>query len=135
MEVMTSTYELMVVYSPSLDDSQQRKAFESLEKMVQVRGGKVLSVDAWGKRRLAYLIKKQNEGIYGLLVVELSPEGPAAIDADLRMNEEVLRYLLVKIKNKELAIEKKEKVVEKTVEKKKPKKVTKKVVKKVSKKK
>lgn len=135
---MTSTYELTVVYSPLAAD-QQKKAFESLEQLVKSRGGEVLSSEVLGKRNLAYPIKKQTEGVYGVLLLVLAPDGPAAIDADLRVNEEVLRYLLIKTKDQGLGLKDKSTKKEKPEDKEeKPERKTAKMVnklKKVSKKK
>lgn len=95
---MTSMYELMVVLVPSLTEDQQKKAFESLEEMVSFGGGKIVSSDMWGKRELAYPIKKQVEGIYTILQVELPTEGPAGLEKQLLINEQVMRHLLIKTK-------------------------------------
>ncbi len=133
--MMTNTYELMVVYSPDIE-ADQKKAFSSLEKLVEARGGSVVSHELLGKRLFMYPIKKQVEGLYATWVVELPTSGPAALENDLRVNEQVLRHLLIRTKSQGLGAkdqvsrEEPEKVAKKVTEKKtvvkKPVKVSKK---------
>ena len=60
-------YELMVILDPELDDRTVQPSLEKFLKVVTKDGGTVDNVDIWGRRRLAYEIKKQTEGIYAVV--------------------------------------------------------------------
>ena len=112
----SSTYELTVVYSPELTDIKQKKELTSLEALVKKNKGKVIKNDHWGKKPLAYPMKKHEEGYYAHYLVELAPEGPENITSELKVNGQVLRYLLVKPikpKKKKAKVKKKSKKLDK----------------------
>ena len=67
-------YEVMVILDPSLDERTVGPNLDTMLNVVKTEGGKVDKVDIWGRRRLAYEIAKQNEGIYA--VVDLTAEPP-----------------------------------------------------------
>jgi len=84
-------YEVMVILDPSLDE---RTVEPSLEKMLGVvgnEGGKVDKVDIWGRKRLAYEISKQAEGIYAVVDLTAEPATVSELDRQLGLNESVLR--------------------------------------------
>ena len=60
-------YELMVIFDPTLDERTIAPSLDTLLNVVREEGGKVDKVDVWGKRRLAYEIKKNSEGIYAVV--------------------------------------------------------------------
>ncbi len=88
-------YELCVVYSPSLDEEALAAAREGVKALIERFGGSVENIDDWGKRRLAYEIQKVNEGIYEFIKFSAEPTAPAEIESRMRINEQVLRYLIV----------------------------------------
>ena len=65
-------YELMVIFDPTLDERTIAPSLDTLLNVVREEGGKVDKVDVWGKRRLAYEIKKNSEGIYAVVEMNLS---------------------------------------------------------------
>ena len=67
-------YELMVILDPSLDERTVAPSLDTFLNVVRQEGGKVDKVDVWGKRRLAYEIAKNSEGIYA--VVDISASRP-----------------------------------------------------------
>lgn len=84
-------YEVMVILDPNLDE---RTVGPNLDKMLGVisqQGGKVDKVDIWGRRRLAYEIAKQNEGIYAVVDLTAEPDTVSELDRQLGLNESVLR--------------------------------------------
>ncbi|MBF6176374.1 30S ribosomal protein S6 [Nocardia blacklockiae] len=84
-------YEVMVILDPSLDE---RTVGPNLDKMLGVisqQGGKVDKVDIWGRRRLAYEIAKQSEGIYAVVDLTAEPDTVSELDRQLGLNESVLR--------------------------------------------
>lgn len=88
-------YELCVVYSPSLDEEALNTAKEGVKALIERFGGTVENVDDWGKKRLAYEIQKVNEGFYNFVTFSAETSAPAEIEARMRINEKVLRYLIV----------------------------------------
>lgn len=88
-------YELCVVYSPALDEEALNTAKEGVKALIERFSGTVENVDDWGKKRLAYEIQKVNEGIYNFITFSAETSAPAEIEARMRINEKVLRYLIV----------------------------------------
>jgi small subunit ribosomal protein S6 len=89
-------YELVLVIDPDLTGADQKKLISKIKKIIQELKGKVGKTDEWGKRELAYPIKKKNLGYYFLLAIKLPPEGPGQIEGKLKLEEQLIRYLLVK---------------------------------------
>ena len=84
-------YELMVILDPSLDERTVAPSLDTYLNVVRQDGGEIESVDVWGKRRLAYEIAKNAEGIYAVLEVTCEPATVAELDRQLGLNESVLR--------------------------------------------
>lgn len=91
-------YEIAVVLHPDLEIDIEG-ATTKIEKIIANAGGKVTKKDNWGKRKLAYQIKKQDWGIYVFYQVSLDPSNVASIDSTLRITEEVMRYLIVSLED------------------------------------
>ncbi len=90
-------YELMVVYTPELDDEGVTATTERVTSMVTSRGGEVVDVQAWGRRRLAYPITKFRDGFYTVARLKLDPTAAEPLDRSLRLAEPVIRHLLVRL--------------------------------------
>ena len=89
-------YEIMIILDPETDE---RTVASSLEKLLQVvpnNGGTVDKIDIWGKRRLAYDIKKKSEGCYVVVDMTTAPEIAQELDRQLGLNESVLRTKLLR---------------------------------------
>ncbi len=92
-------YELMVIMHPTISDEQIRDALDPIAGYIMTRGGSIQEVQMeapWGRRRLAYPINDQNEGFYALFRFQLNPSDAAELDRDLKLNEDVLRFLVVR---------------------------------------
>jgi small subunit ribosomal protein S6 len=90
-------YELMVIYSPNLTEDEQRQQFQQVEELLKHENARINLVDHWGKRKLAYLVKKQRQGIYDWFYFELDPSRIAEIDRKLKMSEVILRFMITKM--------------------------------------
>ncbi len=88
-------YELTVVFSPQLNEKDLTAATEGVVAVVEKAGGKVDKMIDWGKKDLAYPIKKETSGIFRLWPVELAADKAVAVDKELRLKEGVLRFLLI----------------------------------------
>lgn len=84
-------YELMVIFDPTLDERTIAPSLDTLLNVVREEGGKVDKVDVWGKRRLAYEIKKNSEGTYAVVEMNCEPATVQELDRLLTLNESVLR--------------------------------------------
>ena len=90
-------YETMVLLSPELTDETVEEKISGFEKKVTERGGEVLNVDRWGKKRLAYPIQRQRHGIYFIVKYHSEPEVVAEMERDMRIDEETWRYMTVRM--------------------------------------
>lgn len=88
-------YELLYIVSPRLNPEEANATVEAIGAGITSVGGEILSVDNWGRRRLAYPIKHHFEGTYVLTTMKIDPQATAELDRVLRIREDVLRHLLV----------------------------------------
>ncbi|MBL3699450.1 30S ribosomal protein S6 [Leucobacter luti] len=84
-------YELMVILDPGIDERTVAPSMEKFLGVIRTAGGEIENVDIWGKRRLAYEINKQSEGIYVVVNFTASHEATAELDRQLGLSEAVLR--------------------------------------------
>ena len=89
-------YELMYVLTPELDEAGAEEANTRVTTMLADRGGEVTGVEPWGRRRLAYPIENHLEGIYSVVRLKLNQSSIVTIERDLRLNESVIRHLLIR---------------------------------------
>ncbi|RDI63077.1 30S ribosomal protein S6 [Nocardia pseudobrasiliensis] len=84
-------YEVMVILDPTLDERTVGPNLDKMLGVVSQQGGKVDKVDIWGRRRLAYEIAKQSEGIYAVVDLTAESDTVSELDRQLGLNESVLR--------------------------------------------
>ncbi len=90
-------YELVCIVHPDQDEAAFTALIEKIKGWVVESGGTVDKVDVWGRKRLAYIIRKQKEGQYVLFNITLPPEATAVLDQNLRFLEAVIRYMLTMV--------------------------------------
>ena len=90
-------YEVMYIIKPNFEEEQYAKIVEKFNALIQNNGGEIISVDLWGKRRLAYEIEKLREGYYVLLRIKGSPELPQELERNFKIADEIMRYLVVRV--------------------------------------
>ncbi|MBM3145527.1 MAG: 30S ribosomal protein S6 [Chloroflexi bacterium] len=90
-------YELVVIIHPDLDETATNDAIERIKGWITEAGGSVGKVDRWGKRKLAYPIRKQNHGQYFLLNITIAPDFVNGLERNLRFLEPVMRFLITSI--------------------------------------
>ncbi|HET9098411.1 MAG TPA: 30S ribosomal protein S6 [Candidatus Saccharimonadales bacterium] len=88
-------YEIAVLYHPDLEVDLS-KAEDRVTKILTDNGGKITNTDNWGKRKLAYPIKKNEYAIYVFYAVELPPTSVAKVESTLNITGEVIRFLITK---------------------------------------
>ena len=89
-------YELMVILDPEVDERSVAPSLDKFLNVIRNDGGTIEKIDIWGRRRLAYEIKKQVEGIYAIVTIESEPAAVAELDRQLNLNESVLRTKLMR---------------------------------------
>lgn len=97
MPTAERVYEMVVILNPDLEEDQLPLALERVNRAIQDRGGSVQNQDVWGRRRLAYPIQRHREGTYVVSRISLEPRRVIEVDATLRVQEQVLRHLLVRL--------------------------------------
>ncbi len=88
-------YESVVIINSDLPSETSKGIVHQIQDFVSKNGGRVDSLQEWGKRRLAYKIKKRHEGNYVVINFQLETKHTQRLEQSLRMNDHVLRYLLV----------------------------------------
>lgn len=89
-------YEMVVILSPEIGDDVISESLDRLSQTVTSRGGEIVDVNHWGRRRLAYPIKRHLEGNYVVSQVKLDPETLPDLESNLRISEEVIRHMIVR---------------------------------------
>ena len=89
-------YELAVVVSAKLEDDERAATIEKVKDLITKNGGTITNVDEWGKKRLAYEVKKMREAFYYFIQFDAEPTAPAEIESRIRIMENVVRYLCVR---------------------------------------
>jgi len=87
-------YELVLIVHPELEESAFKELVDRVQGWITDSGGKVSKVDFWGKRQLAYPIRKQMEGQYVLMHSQIEPSRCAELERNIKIQEPILRYLL-----------------------------------------
>jgi small subunit ribosomal protein S6 len=95
-------YELTVLIHPDLE-ADLEKSLKKIRTLITDNGGEVIKEDNWGKKRLAYPIRKENFALYVSFDVKLPADAPAKLSSTLNITDDALRYLLVKVDDRERA--------------------------------
>ena len=91
-----SHYEITAILRPEGSPETIRQFAERVDEIIRQYEGTVLSLQSWGERKLAYEIKKATEAYYTFITFEAPETAPALIESDIRIMEQVLRFLIVK---------------------------------------
>ncbi len=89
-------YELMVILDPELEERTVAPSLDRFLNVVRQGGGSVENVNLWGRRKLAYEIRKKSEGIYAVVDMQATPDLAKELDRQLNLNESVLRTKLMR---------------------------------------
>ena len=89
-------YEVMVIMDPDTDDRTVQPTLEQFLTVITKGGGTVDSLDIWGRRRLAYEIRKKPEGIYAVINLTANPADVKELDRQFTINESVMRTKLMR---------------------------------------
>lgn len=89
-------YELVVVMNPEIAEEDVAAAIERVTSAVTSRGGEVAEVSAWGRRKLAYPIKRRIEGNYVVSQIRLDPTRTHELEGSFAISDDILRHLLIR---------------------------------------
>ena len=92
----TAMYDLNVILDPNLTDTQLQTEKDAVAAQVERVEGEIVELDEWGSKRLAYPIRKLNEGYYLIYKLRLLTDRPKTIENNLRQRDNVMRALVVK---------------------------------------
>ena len=90
-------YELALVVSAKIEDEARTATVDKAKKYIERAGGTISNVDDWGKQKLAYEIEKMSEGYYYFIHFDAEPTAPAELDRHVRIMDNVLRFLCVRV--------------------------------------
>lgn len=93
-------YELVMIVSPEVADDAVAVTVERVQEFIAEQGGQVKEVNAWGRRRLAYPINGFKEGSYVVAQLDLDPQVVRALEENLKLADDVIRHLVVKLEEK-----------------------------------
>lgn len=91
-----TNYEIMFIVKNTIDDEAVKKEADALQALITGDEGKIVEFKEMGKRKLAYPIKKELTGTYFVMTVEAKAETVTEFDRKARLNENVLRHLIIK---------------------------------------
>jgi small subunit ribosomal protein S6 len=94
---MNRTYEIMFIVRPDVEEAEQDKLIETFSGYVTGGGGTIKSTEKMGRRRLAYTVKKFNDGFYVLLIVEAPAALVSELERRLRVQESVIKFITVRM--------------------------------------
>ena len=89
------TYEALYIIAPNLDDDAIQAVVAGVENLITSNGGTIVRSEVWGRRKLAYEIKKHSEGVYVLLRFTASPEFVKKLDNHFKLAETVIRSMVL----------------------------------------
>jgi small subunit ribosomal protein S6 len=89
----------MLIVNPNTAEDRQKEILDRLRTNVETDGGAIAGVDEWGKRKLAYEIKKESEGVYTVITFTATPQTLAETERVLSITDEVLRFGTKRLKS------------------------------------
>lgn len=93
-------YESIFIIDPSLEEEKRKELIEKMKGIITSGGGKLLGLDEWGVRRLAYPVEGKEEGYYCFLNLEANPDIIQNLERNCRITDDIIRYLSVRIEEK-----------------------------------
>lgn len=90
-------YESVVITRPELTDTQIENLIDELSKIISNEKGKVVSIEKWGLRNLAYKINKNKKGHYFMMNLDTDPSAILEFERQMRINEDIIRFLTIRI--------------------------------------
>jgi small subunit ribosomal protein S6 len=90
-------YEMVMIISPEIAEEDVAGVIDKVSEFITSRGGEIMQVDRWGKRKLAYPIDRFREGNYVVSRFKFEPGMTTDLEADLKISENILRHMVVRL--------------------------------------
>ncbi|HLC16424.1 MAG TPA: 30S ribosomal protein S6 [Thermodesulfovibrionia bacterium] len=94
-------YEMITILNPSLNEEDTQKAIDRIKELLLKEKGIILKAENWGRRRLAYELNKQKEGIYFFLIFQAPPKSILTIERFYKVFDPVIKFMVIKLNQKE----------------------------------
>jgi small subunit ribosomal protein S6 len=91
-----NTYEVALIIRPEVEEEGQQTVIDQLSQLLSADGGQVTNVESWGRRRLAYPIRKVQEGYYYFIQGQFASSALSELDRTLKLSEQVLRHMVIR---------------------------------------
>ena len=88
-----SQYETIFIIDPNVESEDIERIIEDIQNLISGSGGKVIEVDRWGKKRLAYEVKGNKDGYYGLINFEADPQFVQRLGRYYGLTEQIIKYM------------------------------------------
>jgi small subunit ribosomal protein S6 len=95
-------YENIVILDASLPDEEINVSLSKIKDLITNAGGEMLKVESWGRRKLAYEIKKQNKGMYVLLIYKTPAAAIRKLEEFYKVFDPVIKYMVIKLGKKQV---------------------------------
>ena len=102
MQYQTKIYESIIIINATLEDAQIEAEVEKIKDFITKNNGEIRALEKWGRRRLAYAIKKKNNGYYCLYEFKAQGDLIAKLERQYLLNENIMRFLTVELNKKAL---------------------------------
>ncbi len=102
MQYQTKIYESIIIINAALEDAQIEAEIEKIKDFIQKNNGEIRALEKWGRRRLAYAIKKKNNGFYVLYEFKAPGDIVAKLERQYLLNENIIRFITVELNKKAL---------------------------------
>ncbi|MEK6673933.1 MAG: 30S ribosomal protein S6 [Nitrospirota bacterium] len=96
-------YENIIIFNAALSDEDIETAASKIKDIITGSGGEILKADNWGRRKLAFEIKKQKKGLYMLLLFRLDPSVVKKLESHYKVTDSVIKFMVVRLGKKALA--------------------------------
>ncbi len=96
------SYQSVLILKPDLDEAQVGESLEKITELVKNHGGDILKVDKWGKKRLAYKVKKNRFGYYLNIYHTCENESVPALEAKYKLYDAIIKFMVLRLDDKEL---------------------------------
>jgi len=91
------TYESVIIINAALEDDQVETTISRMQETITTHGGELIEVDKWGRKRLAYPIKKAKSGYYVVFRFSATTDLVATLERNYRLDENIIRYLTIQL--------------------------------------
>jgi small subunit ribosomal protein S6 len=96
-------YEIIVILDPALTEEEVEGQISEIKEQVAKGNGEVQEIQRWGKRRLAYLVRKRREGYYAFFRLTIDPKTLASLEKNFKISERILKYMKVRSEESRVA--------------------------------